>query len=435
MPTSKEKDFTPKPVKKPPECTTLSKQPTYESLLKDKGVYFERAMKEFVKLKDNPQKIGLLSYHLTHKMGQRISDIQKVIKQIENVKRKISASTSLSEEDKDYLNQLFDLFTDEHNIYLHCLNKRWREAQRYCVNILSSDRKLINEFDYAKDESHWIFLINACGIMQMLESGRTEEDIQKSKEFETISKREFLHLLKNRGYQEIFPKVIELCGRDMPLRRTFMPPSEVSAETDTSLSKLPTYDDLLGEGVYFERVMKTFLKFKQQPEKIGNISSKLMCTMREKINVIKRIIYQIDSVKRKIDTISSLTNQDKNYLNKLFSIFMDEHYFYLNCLNEEWKEAENRCQSILHEGYKFSDRFSPNNKNSQDWPLLLHACCIMQMIESRKPKEYIQKTTNFKILSDSYKDFENRDYEKIFPKIAELFDVSEPPSKKRKSNI
>lgn len=175
---------------------------------------------------------------------------------------------------------------------------------------------------------------------------------------------------------------------------------------------LPTYELLLKDGDYFKDMAEEFLKScKGNPEKVHDVSIWLICENSKNKSETKKSINQIEQVIKKIRTLDSVTESDKKYLEKLFSLFMADHKLHLCVLEKEWKEAKKQCQYLLKESPKFIIWYGHKE--------VLNGCTVMEMIEKGESEESIRKTKEFKSIL-SKKDVLKDAYDKLFPKIVEL---------------
>lgn len=173
---------------------------------------------------------------------------------------------------------------------------------------------------------------------------------------------------------------------------------------------LPTYELLLKDEYMAEKFLKSC---KGNPKKVQEVSTYLICDNSKNKSETKKSIDQVEQVIKKIRTLDSVTESDKKYLEKLFSLFMADHKLHLCILEKEWKEAKKQCQYLLKEGPKFTIYYS---FFVQDF---LNGCTVMEMIEKGESEESIRKTKEFKAILSEKLVFKDA-YDELFPEIVEL---------------
>lgn len=181
----------------------------------------------------------------------------------------------------------------------------------------------------------------------------------------------------------------------------------------STLKNLPTYGLLLKDEDYFKTAVEEFLKScKGNPKKAHQVYISLVCNGRENESKTKESMNQITQVIKKIKTLDSVSESDKKYFEKLFSLFMVDHECHLCILQKKWKDAKKQCQYLLDESPKFTTYYSC-------FTPILNGCVVMEMIEKGESEESIRKTKEFKYILHYRNIFEDA-YGEYFPKIIEL---------------
>lgn len=181
----------------------------------------------------------------------------------------------------------------------------------------------------------------------------------------------------------------------------------------STLKNLPTYGLLLKDEGYFKAAAEEFLKScKGKPEEVHKVSINLICDGGKNESEIKKSMNQIKQIIKKIKTLDSVSESDKKYFEKLFSLFMADHEFHLCILQKKWKDAKKQCQYLLDESPKFTTYYSC-------FTPILNGCVVMEMIEKGESEESIRKTKEFKDILSFRDGFEDA-YGKYFPEIIGL---------------